>query len=214
MKCRERLKDLICLVADKDCEQTIQALLTRYKALGIRQLAADIIKHPDHDSGCCLQGPVLLRQFQRRYDHGLVIFDRDGSGMEKQSREAIEETIEKELRKAGWGNRAAVVVIEPELESWIWSRSPLVEQVLGWAGRSPNLWHWLEEQRFLGPQSSKPEQPKEAMDEAIWTVCKPHSSSLFRSLAERVSVVNCVDPAFVKLKKVLQEWFSAPWDAH
>jgi hypothetical protein len=134
--------------------------------------------------------------------------------MEQQSREVIEETIEKELIKTGWGNRSAVVVIDPELESWVWSTSPHVEQVLGWAGRSPNLWHWLEEQHFLHPQSCKPERPKEAMDDAIWTVGKPHSSSLFRSLAERVSVVKCVDPSFAKLKKVLQEWFSSPCDDH
>jgi hypothetical protein len=197
------------MVADKDCEQLVGALLKRHQALGIRQVASDIIVNPDHDSGCRLQAPDFLRPFHRRYDHALVIFDREGCGIEDQPRETIESQLEEQLARNGWNDRATVIAIEPELESWVWSQSPNVGAVLGWANRSPSLREWLEAQGFMIAPDVKPERPKEAMDEAVRVVGKPHSSSLFRLIAEKVSVTKCTDPAFTKLRGALRGWFPA-----
>ncbi len=207
MRTRERIKDLLCLVADRDIQETISTLLKRHQALGIRQLTSDILAHPEHDPGCRLQAQEFLRQYQRRYDHALVIFDREGCGVEDQPRETIEEGLEADLAKSGWGDRAAVVAIEPELESWIWSDSPHVDDVLGWANRSPKLCDWLESKGFMTSPGVKPGRPKEAMEEALWTVGKPRSSSIFRMLAEKIGVARCIDPAFDKLRKTLTGWF-------
>jgi len=208
MKARERLKDLICLVADKDIEETLRALLGRHQALDIRETVHDILSHPERDPGCRLRAQDFLRPYHGRYDHALVVFDREGCGREEPSRAEIEDDLEKKLRASGWeGDRAAVVVIDPEVEAWIWSESPHVDAVLGWGGKSPNLRSWLVERSFLDPEALKPRRPKEAMDEAIRKAGKPRSSSLFRQLAERVSVSKCSDPAFAKLRETLSMWF-------
>ncbi len=99
------------------------------------------------------------------------------------------------------------MVIDPELEAWVWSQDPAVDSVLGWSGRDPTLRHWLQEQGFLAAGLVKPGRPKEAVQEALRLVRKARSSALYQDLAGVVSLEGCVDPAFVKLRLVLERWF-------
>ena len=46
-------KDLVVLVADKDMEHALKGLLGRPRALGIREIEADIRVHPRHDPCVC-----------------------------------------------------------------------------------------------------------------------------------------------------------------
>jgi hypothetical protein len=41
----------------------------------------------------------------------------------------------------------------------------------------------------------------------LWTVRKPRSSAIYLELARSVSTDRCTDPAFLKLKRCLREWF-------
>ncbi len=204
---RERPKDLVCLVPDRDIEETMRSLLGRHRALGIRPISFDLLVHPEHDPGCRSRSADLLRRYLQRCNHALVVFDRDGCGSEHQDRTEIEEDLEEDLCKNGWQDRAAAVVIDPEVEAWVWSPSSHVDAVLGWKDRSPDLRTWLVEYGYLDAESEKPGRPKEALDEAIKTIGKPHSSSLFRQLAAKVSITKCSDPAFAKLRGTLEAWF-------
>ncbi|MFB3133348.1 MAG: hypothetical protein ACE10K_12585, partial [Rhodothermales bacterium] len=53
----------------------------------------------------------------------------------------------------------------------------------------------------------KPQRPKEAVEAVLRATDTPRSSSLYRQLAQKVSLNRCDDPAFLKLKSTLQEWF-------
>jgi hypothetical protein len=55
----------------------------------------------------------------------------------------------------------------------------------------------------------KPALPKEALRVALRTVRKAFSSSLYQQIASKVSFERCVDDSFLKLKYILQQWFSA-----
>ena len=55
----------------------------------------------------------------------------------------------------------------------------------------------------------KPVRPKEAAEAALRKVRRPRSSNIYRKLAEVVSLQLCTDPAFLKLKSILQNWFPA-----
>jgi len=101
------------------------------------------------------------------------------------------------------------IVLDPELEAWVWSDSPQVDRTLGWAERSPNLRTWLEEQQLWPADIPKPHDPKHAMERALRAVRKRRSPALLRQLAERVSLRRCSDPAFIRLKTTLQRWFPA-----
>jgi hypothetical protein len=135
--------------------------------------------------------------------------DREGCGRDDRSREALESEIEANLARSGWDDRAAAVVIDPELEVWVWSDSPEVATILGWTGRQPTLPQWLDQQGHGTPGQGKPQKPKKAVDDALRLSGKRRSSSIFRQLAERVSVHRCTDPAFLKLKTLLRTWFAA-----
>ena len=205
------IQDLIVLVADKNIEFTIKGLLSRPQALGIRETTAYVIPHPERDPGCFLRSPEFLRPFRNRYRHALVVLDREGSGRDEQSREESENHLEERLA-TDWNDKAAVVVLDPELEVWLWSDSPHVETVLGWRGRNPNLRTWLLETGFLQAGTpGKPVRPKEAVEKALRLVRKPRSSALYRQLSEKVSFRRCSDPAFQKFKHTLQHWFPASY---
>lgn len=203
-------KDLICLVADKNAEQSILSLLDRPDALGIRHVTFEVLVHPEHDPGCFLRSPELLRSFANRFTHAIVVFDREGCGREEDSRKELELDLEKRLSRTGWQKRAAAIVLDPELEAWVWSDSPHVDAALGWAGRNPDLRSWLQDHDLLDPHGPKPGRPKEAVERALQVVRKPRSSALYRQLAQEVGLARCVDPSFSKLRRTLRRWFPRP----
>jgi hypothetical protein len=199
--------ELIVLVADKNMEFAVKGILSRFNALGIREVAPKLHVHPENDPGCLLRGHLFLSLFVNQYAHALILLDREGSGRERSSREALESELEERLNQSGWGNRAAAIVIDPELEMWVWSDSPHVDSVLGWEGKEPALRSWLQERGYLQEGRIKPGRPKEAMEQALRTVRKPRSSAIYQQLARKVSLERCTDSSFVKLKTILQGWF-------
>jgi hypothetical protein len=200
-------KDLIVLVADKNMEYTLKGVLSRPPALGIRPITFDVNVHIERDPGCFQSGPNFLRGLVNRYQQALVVFDREGSGQEYQTREALENDLEQRLAAAGWQQRAAAIVIDPELDVWIWSDSPHVDRILGWANRQPDLRTYLRVHDWWPTARLKPDRPKEAVEQALRIVKKPRSSAVYLQLAETVSFQRCNDAAFLKLKASLQRWF-------
>jgi len=187
----------------------VASLLKRSDALGIRQITTDIRRHPQKDSGSCLGGINFLDPFSGQYEHALLIFDHEGSSRENEEPARIEEDLEKQLSRTGWGQRASVIVLTPELESWVWSDSAHVEKALGWVDAGSTLREWLIGRGFLATDERKPSRPKEAMEAVLWKVKKPRSSAIYQALAQNVSVKRCSDRAFGKFKSRLSEWFSA-----
>jgi len=53
----------------------------------------------------------------------------------------------------------------------------------------------------------KPEDPKQAYEEAIREKEVQKSNSTFNELARKVSFQRCTDPSFHKLLGVLRRWF-------
>lgn len=202
-------RDLVVLVADKDMEYALRGILSRSASLQIRGLTTDIYPHPAHDPGCLRHSDNFLRSFAKRYAHAMVLFDREGCGQESLSREEIEEDVEDRLSRSGWGDRAAAVVIDPELETWVWSDSPNVDRTLGWAGRTPNLRSWLVSHGVSFNAAGKPDGPKTAMQTALRAAQKAKSPNRFLELAQTVSFDRCADPAFHKLLERLRAWFAA-----
>jgi len=200
-------KDLVLLLADRNMVSALQGLLERHESLAIRLVEAEFFVHPDRDPACLLRSHEFLRPFVKQYDHALVLFDREGCGKERLSREELERQVEGRLSASGWERRSAAVVLDPELEVWVWSDSPHVEDVLGWTGRIPGLRSWLDNQGLFELADAKPRRPKEAMQMALRASRKPRSSSLYFQLAKRVSLTGCIDPAFRKFRDTLQSWF-------
>ncbi|MFB3894294.1 MAG: hypothetical protein ACE15C_20000 [Phycisphaerae bacterium] len=202
-------KDVVFLVADSTMEFTIKGLLDRRESLGVRALQTKIYTHPGHDPGCLREAADFLRPFAGDYVHAVVLFDREGCGQEDIPCEKLEALCESRLSSTGWQDRAAAVVIDPELEVWAWSDSPHVDSALGWAGRTPKLREWLVQEGFHLGVRGKPEKPKEALHNALRVARRPISSSIYRELASTVGFERCQDRAFLRFRQILRKWFPA-----
>lgn len=201
--------DLAILVADDHMKSAIMGLLAVPHRLGIRRMYIDVEVHvePGHDPGCLLRGHETLRPRCRACARAMVIFDRMGCGREHESREALEETVTANLARSGWGDRVAVIVIDPELEAWVWSDSPEVDRCLGWQNQDPDLRTWLRREGLWEAGLPKPVDPKKAMLSALRHVRMPPSAGIYGRLAGSVSVRRCTDPAFTRFRETLQAWF-------
>ena len=199
--------DLVCVVADKQMEAAISALLDRPSALGIRPIEKEILRHPGHDPGCFTNPTEILRGYRKSAEHALIILDHKWEGVPTQSGEELEDLIADKFRIAEMEDWAAPIVIDPELEAWVFSGSPHVSQILGWQNRNPDLRETLERQGFLEPGNPKPHDPKAALTWALREVRKPRNSSMFRELARKVNTRRCQDRAFSRLKRLLRDWF-------
>ncbi|MBE7560565.1 hypothetical protein HS125_17120 [bacterium] len=199
--------DLIVLTADGQIEAALKGILCRCDSLRIAKPRCGFYRHPSHDSGCLREAHLFLAAQSRRAGHALIVFDRRGCGREELARVELEQMVERNLAETGWRDRSAVVVLDPELEIWVWSDSPEVEACLGWDPPTGNLRRQLQAQGLWDPDGPKPSQPKEALLWALRQVDKRPSAAIFEDLAQRVSFRRCSDPAFQKLCAVLRNWF-------
>ncbi|MBX9790909.1 MAG: hypothetical protein K2Y37_18480 [Pirellulales bacterium] len=199
--------DLIVLAACQNTKFALLGMLNQSERLRIRPISFTIIVHPEHDPGCVRTSAEVLRSQQRLYEKALVMCDYEGSGAREESAIDVEKRIEQRLSVSGWAGRSAAVVIDPELEAWVWSDSPHVEEVLGWRYRIPTLRAWLVDQGFLSTEYAKPAHPKEAVLAALKAANLRRSSAIYASLARSVSFERCSDRAFARLKDVLRNWF-------
>jgi len=204
------MKDLVILAADKDMDLALHGLLARPDALGIRAVEADIFVEPEHDPACALRGVGFLTTFAGLYRHGLLIFDQEGSGLEGTPVAEVQDRLNGDFGRSAWGDRARAIVISPELENWVWSTSPHVDEVTGWRDRKPRLREWLVAQGWLSIGAAKPSRPKEAFEAALREARKPRSASLYRHLAEKVTLRSCVDVAFRQFADTMRVWFPRP----
>jgi hypothetical protein len=201
------MKDLVVLAADRNIEYAVKGLLGRPKALGICPVEWDVFVHPRRDSGCRREAHDFLRAQARGYRYALVMFDHHGSGREQEPPDRLAASVEARLASNGWKDRAAAIVLTPELEVWVWTRSPHVDHCLGWADRQPPLREWLEMQGHWPTEAPKPPDPKAALEAALREVRRPRSSAVYLCLANTVELWGHTEPAFVRFAHTLQRWF-------
>jgi len=202
------MKDLIVRAADQDMEQALIGLFSRPESLGTRKIVFDIfVDSARHDPGCFKKAHNFLRPFIKQYAHALVLFDHYGCGQERQSVETVQGIVENDLSSSGWRDRSAAIVINPELEIWVWSDSPNVAECLGWQTSYGDLRDWLERENHWPSNQTKPTRPKEVMRMVLRRTNTPRSARIFKELGERVSLRRCEDPAFNRLCTVLRNWF-------
>lgn len=200
-------RDMIVLVADKNMKAAVHGLLSRCQSMEIRTVDAEVVTHPQKDSGCYNNGVEYLSVFKGQYAHALLMFDREGCGQDQAEAVALESSIESRFSCVGWGDAAKAIVFDPELEIWVWSGSPRVGDCLGWSRPDKSLKEWLLTHGYLLPGHPKPARPKEAVEAVLYECRTPRSSAIYQRLAETVSLRGCTDRAFAKFRSTLQDWF-------
>jgi hypothetical protein len=199
-------RDVVFLVADGAMQQVLVGFLGRphrYRSLGCGPFAferEDIVVAPNRDPGVYGYTRELLRPFEKSHQRAVVMLDAAWDGSPGAG--AIRAEIEAAL--VDFRSQSAVIVIDPEIEAWIWQDNPHVaaafkcrsdiREVLRRSG------HWPDGQ-------PKPPDPKAALDYLRKRHGADRSNAAFRRLAEQISVGACVDPAFGRLRDALRTWF-------
>jgi hypothetical protein len=100
-----------------------------------------------------------------------------------------------------------VLVIDPELEQWIWQDSIHVETALNHVA-PPSLRASLQATGEWPASQMKPSDPKGSLERIVREKLHGNrSSSLYSKITSRVSVTYCQDAEFRMLRQQLQVWF-------
>ena len=107
-----------------------------------------------------------------------------------------------------WDNRAKAIVIQPEVDVWMWGAETHLRSTMNWEF-DEGIRTWLQAQAFVFEENGKPVRPKEALEAALRHAKVPRSSARYEDVAQRISLANCTDPAFLRLRTALTTWFGA-----
>lgn len=201
------MKDLLCLVADKNMEAVMQELLSRYQALQIRKIDFETFVHPQRDPGCLQTGSELLLEGNNGHAHGLIVLDFSWEGRPVDNVQGLLDQMRSRLDRRGLLGWADVVVIDPELENWLFTGSPALADALGW-NKPQSVRDWLRIQGMWPADSQKPSDPKRAMEMVFHEARMPRSSAIYRVIARHSSFRTCSDAAFLRLRGILTSWFA------
>ena len=202
------MKDLIMLTADKNTEFLLQGLVPRIpEKFSTKNFDFDIFVHPKRDPGC-IQAHDFLRDFLGEYEYALVIFDFEGCG--GKNYEETKQEVKEKMEINGWKERCEVIILDPEIENWIWIESKFVSRYTDFGDSYKILKEWLVENNFLQTGETKPKRPKEAFEKALKTKKIQRSSSIYKKMSQNVfSFEKCQDIAFKEFTCTLIKWFPA-----
>jgi len=199
--------DILLLVADKNMKYALQGVMSRPRAIGIREFSIDIRVHTLRDAGVRVSGVQALSLMKSMATHSLMVLDFEGSGASGSALE-LETQLRMELQKqSNWGKQGDVVVIEPELDIWIWGADNRLCELLEWREKG-SIRDWLQRKGFGFLESGKPVRPKEAFECVLRQCNQPRSSDLYGEIAKKMGLKRCRDLSFQRLKGILLQWFS------
>jgi len=200
--------DLVALVADHHIDAVLRALLCRFWP-GVRFHLLRGMGDPD----VFFRAEERLRPFIRRARYALVVMDfRWDRPPNLRSPDQIQEELRSRLSRSGWQDRCEVIVIDPEVEVWLWADPHLIVEWL-----DPNRKYPI--QSLFPVRNTKPAQPKEELDRIIRQINHRYrlgvrmKTELYKWVAEKVPkrlLETCADPAFSALRWALSSWFG-PW---
>lgn len=197
------MRDLLLLVPDKNTEYTIRGALSRHQALGIREIDFQILVEQG-DGGVRCRGSQVLGVQRGRFSHAAMVLDYEGCGSDLGPAE-LEGHLDHALSHA-WGQRAKAIIIQPEVDVWMWGAETHLRATMNWTF-AEGIRDWLQSQSFVFDGNGKPSRPKEALEAAFRRSGVPRSSARYEHVAHRISLANCTDAAFLRLRATLVAWF-------
>ncbi len=202
------------MVADKNIEAMILGFLLSPKfhlKIGCNSFQFDSkhdlrVAHGKNDPGIFTIAKELLQPYCKTHRHVIVILDAEWSGSPGSIK--IAQQVNNHCINAGWSeNNCCVIVIDPELENWIWQNNIHVCHELGANNSYLLLQEELIDKEFWVAGQPKPNRPKEAVEYVLRKNKIPRSSALYKNIASQITSKTCTDAAFVNLKNTLIQWF-------
>ena len=201
------MQDLVVLVADKNMQFALQGAFGRPQALGVRPFTYEFRVHMGRDGGVRTTGADVLAREEIRFSHALMLLDFEGCGQEDGDALVVETQLDKKLHTV-WADRAKSIVIAPEVDVWLWGNDNVLRDALHWP-QDGAIRDWLRGKGFEFNAGDKPLRPKEALDAMRPIHKQARSSAMYEKVTSRISLRNCTDLAFARLRTQLQSWFPA-----
>ena len=203
---------VVFLVADRAMETVFSKFLNRerfWQGLRCGSFDWDLVRDvQETDGGVHRRGHLILEPFRNTHEYAVVVLDSQFGGELPASR--VQQDIETNLKGCGWpADRIAVIVIEPELEAWIWQNSPHVESAFKHKDKTQSLRDFLSAQRRWPAEAAKPPEPKATAEFLLKRNRAGTATAIYAKIAEKISVKGCVDPAFRRMRLALRTWFPA-----
>jgi hypothetical protein len=207
------MRDCIFLLADKNMQAAFEGFLTRpgfHQSLACGQFDFDprqdiAVAAGDNDPGLYTRGHELLRPFQATHRRGIVVLDAEWDG--SPGKDLIIEHLSERIRSTGWPDQLFnVIVIDPELENWIWQQNDHVARGLGFSN-SNELTSDPDLLKAWPAGQLKPSSPKEILEMLLRKRRIPRSSAIYKQITSHVSVKHCQDSTFHMLVDSLRTWF-------
>lgn len=201
--------DLAVVIPDRHWAAVVDALLQRHQSLNIRPNVQFELRNQTigRDGALRKFGVDLARVELRRAAKVIVIFDYAGCGDE---RSAAEIQLEMQVNlDASDPGRARVLVVEPELETWLIGGHAALRHLDGLETLDARAW-WLGKGHWPDGQA-KPTDPKRAMESLFLEHRLHYSAANLRVLAERgsLSVDRCKCESYREFVATLRAWFPA-----
>ena len=210
------MRDCVFFTADSTMKQALLGFMTRndrfaHYNLGTAPFAfdpnEDLFSSATMDSGTYTTGEELLKPFQKTHRHAVLMLDAEWDG--SPGADTIRTDLTNRILASGWtADEFKVIVIDPELESWIWQRNQRVATALRF-GSVAEMVDAVQAANIDWPNGElKPSSPKAAL-QAVATRRRGigFSSAIHKSITATVSLVKCQDAAFLELRQTLQGWF-------
>lgn len=209
------MRDCVFYVADISMEGAFAGFLSRPDFhhphnLGTRRFQfdpnEDMFRAAGHDPGLFSTGHELLRPFLRSHERAVVVLDAEWDGAPTPLE--IQRDLTDRIVATGWSpERVQVIVIDPELENWIWQRNQRVATPLRFANVNEMVGVVVSSGFDWPANAAKPNRPKEALEAIAKNRRIGWSSAIHRSVTQSVTLVGCRDAAFLELRDRLQLWF-------
>ena len=200
------MQDLVLLVADKNMQFALQGALSRPEALGIRPITYEFRSHPGRDGGVRASGSRVLAGERNRFRHALMLLDFEGCGTQLLDPIALERELDQQIRVT-WSDEGKTIVIAPEVDIWLWGSDNALHEVFQWP-LQVGVRDFLHAKGFVFSADGKPLRPKEALEAMVPVHRQARSSALYEKVTNKISLQNCRDPAFLRLREQLRIWFS------
>jgi len=201
----------VFLVADGTMEQVVRGLLGRpdfSETFGIGAFDFELlVEREGNDPGVFRRGAEFLKPYSFTHQNALLMLDAAWEGAPKPR--AIREKLRRRMEAVWPAERFEVVVLDPELEVWIWQDDPSVERVVGFNREHgvQSLRSRLEANGWWPARQTKPPDPKGALQWALRQTKIHFSSALHREVARHAPFHRCKDPAFKLLAQTLRRWY-------
>jgi hypothetical protein len=203
------VRDLLAIVEGKDDAAVLRAVLIRPRDLGIRSIT---FHTEQRASGMIARGPELAREQRREFRYVLCLWDHQGSGQEAKPPSRVQGEVQARLNRNTLKGCSKALVIDPELEVWLWQDLAAIAQVLGVEDSALQGWlaEWRDEQfPTLTVEEVLLRQPKEAFEQVIRRAGLKPAAALRERVAAAADLHQWAqESSFRLLRRTLRRWFA------